>query len=213
MSLENINFMDILSFKKQTIDYSWDKMNEIYYNNLSPRPGKVVTGRDIGEGAEKIAIYGEFFFLEVTSYFDILARHLTESQNSNDDIYFQNWIEQQYKKTEYKNDNLIIYLKQQQDDWYKDFKKIRNKIAHQTYIWSKIDNILKIDKGIIEFLQIDISENKKIGLIEYCKDIRNKLIDLIDFFEKNNYWDKRYKYNNPKKKTMIEKAPQTQCIV
>jgi len=85
MSAENIDLLEILFFKKHTIDYSLDKMKEAY-DNIIPKfekgIKKVVTGRDIEEGAWLISCYGEYFFLEVTSFFDALGRNFTGNQES-----------------------------------------------------------------------------------------------------------------------------------
>ena len=197
MSAENIDLLEILFFKKHTIDYSLDKMKEVYDNIISPKvekgEKKVVTGRDLGEGAWLISCYGEYFFLEVTSFFDALARNLTENQDPQKDIYFQNWIEWQYK---HDNDDFIRYLKKQRDNWYMDFKKIRNKIAHQSHLYYEINEILHIDSKakVFEALTMMIDENRKVELVDYCKDIQKRLGDMIAYIEKNNYWVKRYQY-------------------
>ena len=197
MSAENIDLLEILFFKKHTIDYSLDKMKEVYDNIISPKiekgKKKVVTGRDIGEGAWLISCYGEYFFLEVTSFFDALARNLTENQDPQKDIHFQNWIEWQYK---YNNDDFIRYLKRQLDNWYMDFKKIRNKIAHQSHLYYEINEFLHIDSEakVFEAFTMMIDENRKVELVDYCKDIQKRLGDMIAFIEKNNYWVKRYQY-------------------
>ena len=197
MSAENIDLLEILFFKKHTIDYSLDKMKEVYDNIISPKvekgEKKVVTGRDLEEGAWLISCYGEYFFLEVTSFFDALARNLTENQDPQKDIYFQNWIEWQYK---HDNDDFIRYLKKQRDNWYMDFKKIRNKIAHQSHLYYEINEILHIDSKakVFEALTMMIDENRKVELVDYCKDIQKRLGDMIAFIEKNNYWVKRYQY-------------------
>lgn len=195
MSGENINLLEILFLKKHTIDYSLDKMKEVYDNIIAPKvekgEKKVVTGRDIGEGAWLISCYGEYFFLEVTSFFDALARNLTENQDPKKDIHFQNWIEWQYK---HNNDDFIRYLKKQQDNWYMDFKRIRNKIAHQSHLYCEINEILHIDSKakVFEALTMMIDENRKVELVDYCRDIQEKLGDIVAFIEKNNYWVKRY---------------------
>lgn len=197
MSAENIDLLEILFFKKHTIDYSLDKMKEVYGNIISPKiekgKKKAVTGRDIGEGAWLISCYGEYFFLEVTSFFDALARNLTGNQDPKKDIHFQNWIEWQYK---HNNDDFIRYLKRQLDNWYMDFKKIRNKIAHQSHLYYEINEFLHIDSEakVFEAFTMMIDENRKVELVDYCKDIQKKLGDMIAFIEKNNYWVKRYQY-------------------
>jgi hypothetical protein len=197
MGGENIDLLEILFFKKCTIDFSLDKMKEAYDNiiplKVEKGKKKVVTGRAIGEGAWLISCYGEYFFLEVTSFFDALARNLTANQDPKKDIHFQNWIEWQYK---HHNDNFIRYLKKQLDNWYIDFKVIRNKIAHQSHLYYEINEFLNIEvseKGKFEAFTMMIGENK-IELVDYCKDIQEKLEDMIAFTEKNNYWKKRYQY-------------------
>ena len=198
MSAGNIDFLGILSPKKRTIDHSLDKMEEAY-NIIFPKvekgKKKVVTGRDIGESAWLISCYGEYFFLEVTSFFDALSRNLTGNQDPKKDIHFQNWIEWQYR---HNNDDFIRYLKKQLDNWYRDFKKIRNTIPHQSNLYYKIDKIVHIDfktGGKVEFetCTMGIGENN-IELVDYCKDIQEKLEDMIAFIENNNYWKKRYQY-------------------
>jgi hypothetical protein len=197
MGGENIDLLEILFFKKHTIDYSLDKMKEVYDNIISPKVEKggkkIVTGRDIGEGAWLISCYGEYFFLEVTSFFDDLARNLTKNQTPEKDIYSQNWIEWQYI---HNNDDFIRYLKKQLDNWYMDFKKIRNKIAHQSHLYYEINEFLHIDSKakVFEAFTMMIDENRKVELVDYCKDIQKKLGDMIAFIEKNNYWVKRYQY-------------------
>jgi hypothetical protein len=196
MGGKNIDLLEILSFKKHTIDYSFDKMKEAY-DNIIPKfekgKKKVVTGRDIVEGAWLISCYGEYFFLEVTSFFDALARNLTGNEDPQKDIHFQNWIEWQYK---HNNDDFIRYLKKQLDNWYMDFKKIRNKIAHQSHLYREINEFLNIDSKakVFEAFTMMIDENRKVELVDYCNDIQEKLGDMIDFIEKNNYWVKRYQY-------------------
>ena len=200
MGGENIDLLEILFFKKCTIDFSLDKMKEAYDNiiplKVEKGKKKVVTGRDIGEGAWLISCYGEYFFLEVTSFFDALARNLTANQDPKKDIHFQNWIEWQYK---HNNDDFICYLKKQLDNWYVDFKKIRNKIAHQSHLYCEINEFLNIDFKVGEKVKFEaftmmIDENRKVELVDYCNDIQEKLGDMIDFIEKNKYWEKRYQY-------------------
>ncbi|MDY6931858.1 MAG: hypothetical protein SVJ22_08115, partial [Halobacteriota archaeon] len=178
----NINLLEVLYLKKHTIDFSLGKMKEIYDNNIFPKvekgEKKVVTGSDIGEGAWLISCHGELFFLEVTSFFDTLARNLTANQDLKKDIYFQNWIEWQYK---HNNDDFIRFLKMQLDNWYIDFKMIRNKITHQSHLYREIESLLHIEsgeKGKLEALTMMIGENK-IELVDYCKDIQNKLEDMM----------------------------------
>ncbi|HIE15287.1 TPA: hypothetical protein EYP70_08455, partial [Candidatus Bathyarchaeota archaeon] len=188
-----MDLLEILSFKKRTIDYSLDKMEEAYniiFPKIEKGEKKVVTGSNIGESAWLISCYGEYFFLEVTSFFDALARNLTKNQDPKKDIHFHRWIGCQYKNN--KNDDFICYLKQQLDNWYRDFKKIRNTIAHQSHLYYEIDKILHIDfktgeKVEFETCTMRIGENN-IELVDYCKDIQEKLEDMIAFIENNNYW-------------------------
>jgi len=73
---------------------------------------------------------------------------------------------------------------------------IRNKIAHQSHLYYEINEFLNIEvseKGKFEAFTMMIGENK-IELVDYCKDIQEKLEDMIAFTEKNNYWKKRYQY-------------------
>jgi len=200
MGSGNTDLLEILSLKKRTINYSLDKMKEAYDNIIFPKvekgKKKVVTGRDIGEGAWLISCYGEYFFLEVTSFFDALARNLTGNQDSKKDIHFQSWIEWQYK---YNNDDFIRYLKEQLDNWYGDFKRIRNTIAHQSHLYHELINFLSIDfktgeKVKFETCTMMIGGNK-IELVDYCNEIQEKIEEMIAFIEKNNYWKKQYRYS------------------
>jgi len=77
-----------------------------------------------------------------------------------------------------------------------DFKKIRNKIAHQSHLYCEINEFLNIDSKakVFEAFTMMIDENRKVELVDYCKDIQKKLGDMIDFIEKNNYRVKRYQY-------------------
>ena len=200
MGSENTDLLGILSFKKLTIDYSLDKMKEahnIIFPNVEKGKETVVTMNDIGGGAWLLSCYGEYFFLEVTSFFDALVRNLTENQELKKNIHFERWIKWQYRHS---NDDFIRYLKKQHDNWYKDFRDIRNRIAHQCHLYYEIDKILSIsvksgEGGKIEACTMMIDKNRKVELFDYCNDIQEKLEDMITFIEKNNYWGKRYQYN------------------
>lgn len=199
MNSKNFDLLQILNIKKGMIDYSLYKMKEAYNNICPPKlkkgERKVVKSKDIGESAWFMSFYGEYFFLEVTSFFDTLARNLTQNQNHIKEIPFQNWIEYQYKHNN--NDNFIIYLKGQLDNWYEEFKKIRNKIAHQSHLYFEIEKLLHFEVSKnpkIEFYTMTIGQSRNIELFDYCKDVQTKLDKMIVFIEKNNYWNKQYKY-------------------
>lgn len=194
MSDDNIDIIDtfeIIYLKKETIDYCLVKMREIFDNNLWPK-GKTITGRDIGKGAWLISCYGDFFFFEVGSFFDVLARNFTKYQNTDDKIYFENWIKWQIKFN--KENDLIMFLNEQFIEWFEDIKKIRNKVAHLSHIYFEITHIMKIENGNIQVLTMDINK-KSVELMNYCNGIQKKLDNIIDFIEKNDYWDNRYEYN------------------
>ena len=200
MGSGNTDLLGMLLLKNRTINYSLDKMKDahsIIFPKVEKGKETVVTMKDIGDGAWLISCYGEFFFLEVTSFFDALARNLTENQDLKKSINFKKWIDWQYK---HNNDDFIRYLKKQYDNWYNDFKEIRNRIAHQCHLYYEIDKILSInvksgEKGKIEFCTMMVGENRKVELFDYCNDIQEKLEDMIVFIEKNNYWKKRYRYH------------------
>ena len=199
MGSENTDLLEILSLKKRTIDYSLDKMKEacsIIFPKVEKGKETVVTMKDIEEGAWLISCYGEYFFLEVTSFFDTLVRNLTENQDLKKNINFERWIKWQYK---HNNDDFIRYLKKQHDNWYNDFKEIRNRIARQCHLYYEIDKILSINVksgggGKIEFCTMMIGANRKVELFDYCNAIQEKLEDMIAFIDKNKYWKKRYRY-------------------
>lgn len=208
MGSGNTHLLEILSFKKHTIDYSFDKMKEAYamiVPNVEDGKEKVVTGKDIGDGAWLISCYGELFFLEVTSFFDALARNLTENQVLKKNIHFQNWIEWQYK---HNKDCFINHLNKQYDDWYKDFRDIRNRIAHQGHLYYEINHIFSTTIGGGEIGKFEVctlmigemGDDRKVELFDYCNDVRDKLEDMIIFIDKNDCWEKQYEYNLYKQK-------------
>lgn len=197
MNSKNLDLLQILNIKKSMIDYSLYKMKEAYNNIIPPKlekgERKVVKSKEIGESAWFMSFYGEYFFLEVTSFFDTLARNLTQNQNHIKEINFQNWIEYQYSHNN--NDDFIIFLNEQLDNWYKEFKKIRNKIAHQSHLYCEIEHLLHFESknSKIEVFTMTIDQNRNIELFDYCNDIQIKLDKMIVFIENNNYWNKQYK--------------------
>lgn len=183
----------ILYFKIETIKYCFDKMTEIYDNNLLPkiRPA-TITGKDIGEGGWQIACYGEFFFFEVSSFFDCLARYFTINENKHKkNIYFHNWIEYQIKYK--RKDNFIMHLNKHFEGWYKYFKEIRNPVAHFSHIYAEIKSIMLLENRNMQFLTMDI-DGKNIELMTYCNDIHKEINNLLDYIDENKYWNNQYEY-------------------
>lgn len=190
MNDENKDTFEILFLKKGTIDFCLDNMREIFNNSLLAK-GKTITGKDIGKGAWLISCYGDFFFFEVGSFFDILARSFTKSQNIDDKIYFQNWIEYQIKFN--KENDLIKFLSEQFKDWIKDIKNIRNKVAHLSHLYIEITHIMKIENGKFQMLTMDINK-ESVELMKYCNDIQKKINNILDFIEEKDYMSNRYEY-------------------
>lgn len=190
--------------KLYEIEYFLDRMDKAYskFEELEKSIGKkkakgeektkVIKGEDWVETGLELSYLASAFFSAVISFFDTLAIfHTKNREEVYDDIHFTSWLNYQKRNSP---DDYIKYLENEDADWIKSFRKNRNIFIHQCHPYilmsplfsfvSKNETII-IENFLTELTEVNEKKVKKIQLVLYCREIRDKLLKLEKIVAEN----------------------------